>query len=215
MSLMIKKFLRYEFISASLVIVSLAITAVAVTIPAEQTLGNVIKIIFVHAVFAQAGLITFIAAGFIAIVSILKKKNDLYGWMTSTQITAVLIWTIYYLTSMIATYYAWRMFITWEEPRVQMTLWIFAFAVVFLAISIWIRHIYFSAILNIFLTGIVLYLSLTTVNIRHPGNPIGDSGSVIYMILFYVMLFLVVLFAIQLNRLINRKIVTKLKISKS
>jgi len=207
---MLKKITKNEFIVFSFFILVIGIVILLYFIPPEQKLGNTIKIVFLHAAFVQVGILTFLTAGILSIIWFIHRNKNLYVWIYSVQITAVFMWAVYYLSSMIATYYAWGILIAWQEPRVQMTFWVFAFATVFLLVSWWLKNPYFSSVLNIILMVIVFYLVLTTINIRHPGNPIGESNSFLYKGIFFTLIGVVAVFSVQIMRLVNLKIQKKI-----
>lgn len=196
----LKQLHKKENLLLSVIILAVVTALILILLPEEETLGSIIKLVFLHAAQVQSALLAFAVAGVIGLLDVILKKESLYQWGFATQKTAVLMWILYYSASMVVTYLSWGIAIAWNEPRVQMTIRIMALAVIALVITIWINKRIFTAVINTFLATIVLYFSLTVINIRHPENPIGESGSILYPIAYFAVLILTILFALQVTR---------------
>ena len=133
------------------------------------------------------------------------NKNKLYAWSVASQKMAIIMWMLYLVSSMVVTYLSWGIAIAWEEPRVQMSIRVMFLSGVFFLLSIWIKNRKFTNIINLITAALVLMLSLTTVNIRHPNNPVGESESILYAISFYFVLVLTIFLTFQLMRLLFKK----------
>lgn len=189
----------------SIIGTTLLIALILIFLPAEKTLGEVIKLVYLHAALVQSGLLLFMAAGVLGLADLIKAKNRLYAWASAAQKMAIIMWALYMLSSMIVTYLSWGVAIAWEEPRVQMSIRIMVIAIVFFLVSIWLKNRKISDIINMITAILVMLLSLTTVNIRHPNNPVGTSDSFLYAISYYFVLILTLFLTFQLLRLIFRK----------
>ena len=189
----------------SIIISSIMITLILLVLPDEETLGSIIKIIYVHIALVQASLFAFAGAGILGLINLFKNEDKLFQRGAALQKTALLFWLLYYGTSMIATYLSWGVWIEWNEPRVQIAIRVIAAAIIFLVLSIWINKRKFTEITNIVMAVIVIYATKSAMNIRHPISPIGDSESIFYRAALMAIFFLTMVILIQVNRLIMHK----------
>ena len=177
-----------------------------VILPPEQSLGHVIKAVYVHAALVQTGLLIFMAAGLLGLISLLSGKKWWMEILCAFQKTGIVIWSIYILSSTIVTFLAWGVWIAWEEPRVIISIVIWLTALLFFALVVWIKSERFTAGANIVLGAIAFWLTKATGVIRHPLDPIGSSDSIFFKILFIFIFALTILLAIQLSRLFIKKL---------
>jgi hypothetical protein len=178
-----------------------AIAAVLLLLlPPERTLGNIIKVVYVHGALVQTGLLAFGVAGLLGLAYLVRPREPLYQWCLATQKTAVTVWVAYALSSMLATYLAWGVAIAWNEPRVQASAKVLAVCVSFLVLGLWVGHRQFTAAVNVVMAGLAWWLTKSAINIRHPFNPIGSSDSAAFKGFFVAIFFVVLLMAVQLAR---------------
>ena len=156
-------------------------------IPPEQTLGNVIKVIFLHGALVRVGLLTFAAAGILSLAYLFMRRPSLYAWAMAAQESAVILWIVYALTSMISTRLSWGQWIAWEEPRVRASFHVLWFSVACLLLVLWMGNRTFAAFANLLVTVVAWTLIRGASIIRHPFDPIGTSGSSTYQMLYWVM----------------------------
>lgn len=171
-----------------LTLLGLVVLAAALwLIPPEQTLGNVIKVIFLHGALVRVALLVFAVAGVLSVAFLLTQKPTLYAWAMAAQKSAVILWIIYALTSMISTWLSWGEWIAWEEPRVRASVHVLWFSIACLALALWIGNRLLAAAINVLVTIATWLLIRGASIIRHPFDPIGSSGSETYQVLYWVM----------------------------
>ncbi|HHY57964.1 MAG TPA: hypothetical protein GYA08_21305 [Chloroflexi bacterium] len=156
-------------------------------IPPEQTLGNVIKVIFLHGALVRVALLVFAAAGALSLGFLLTRRNAWYAWAMAAQKGAVLLWIVYALTSSLSTWLSWGEWIAWDEPRVRASVHVLWFSVACLLLVVWMGNRLFAAVVNLVVTGVTWTLIRGAAIIRHPFDPIGASGSETYQALYWVM----------------------------
>ena len=156
-------------------------------IPPEQTLGNVIKVIFLHGALVRVGLLTFGAAGILSLIYLFMRRPSIYAWAMAAQEGAVILWIVYALTSMISTRLSWGEWIAWEEPRVRASFHVLWFSIACLLLVLWMGNRTFAAFANLLVTVVAWTLIRGASIIRHPFDPIGTSGSSTYQMLYWVM----------------------------
>lgn len=164
-------------------------------IPAEQTLGSIIKVIFLHGALVEVGLIVFLSAGLVGLAYLVWRADRLAQWGAALQKTGVIIWIIYALASMISTKLAWGQWIAWDEPRVRASAMVLALSVVCLLFSWWVGSHLFTALANLAVTGVSFYLIKGANLLRHPFDPIGTSSSDSYRLYFGALILIVLLLA--------------------
>lgn len=166
---------------------SLLLIITLVLLPPEKTLGPVIKIIFLHGALVRIGLLTFLAAGLLGLATVFTRGNALLRWCLATQKAALLIWIVYVLSSMISTRLSWGEWIAWDEPRVRASVYVLGLSIAALLIVLWVNSRLFTGLANM-LVAVVSWLLVRGASIlRHPFDPIGESGSSTYALLYWLM----------------------------
>lgn len=158
-----------------LLIVLLAILVVAS--PAEQQLGNLIKIIYVHGALARTGMAGLMIAGLLGLLFLVRPRPRLLQWSNGVQVAAMILFAAHFVLSVIPTHETWGVWIAFDEPRTRMSLQIIGVGVLVILVRILLNDSRLSALANLLLGGAVLLLELRTGVLRHPLNPIGDSSS--------------------------------------
>lgn len=161
-----------------------AAVALLLALPPEQTLGAVIRVIFLHGALVQVGLLVFAAAGILGFVYLWRRDSTIYGWLVAAQRTGLLVWVVYVAASMLSTYLAWGQWIAWDEPRVRASAGVLWFAVACWLLVWWVGSPLFRALANGVLAGATWWLIKGAAIFRHPFNPIGESGSPTYRLIF-------------------------------
>ncbi len=153
-------------------------------LPPEQILGDIVKAVFLHGALVQVGLAAFAAAGVLGAVYLVWRRESIYQWCFAAQQTAVILWVVYALSSMVTTYLAWGTPIAWDEPRVRASFHVLWFATACLALAFWLSNRLFTAVINIVVAVMVWYLVKGAGLLRHPMDPIGTSSSTAYPLFF-------------------------------
>ncbi len=194
---------HHNFAWVTPVLTALGLFALAASlwlIPPEQTLGNVIKVIFLHGALVRVALLVFAAAGVLSAAYLLTQRPRLYLWAMAAQKGAVILWVVYAVTSSISTRLSWGEWIAWEEPRVRASVHVLWFSIACLLLALWIGNRLLAAAINLLVTITTWILIRGASIIRHPFDPIGSSGSETYQMLYWVMAAALALLAILLVR---------------
>lgn len=179
-------------------------------IPPEQTLGNVIKVIFLHGALVRVGLLAFAVAGVLSLGFLLTRRTAWFAWAMAAQQGAVILWIVYALTSSISTWLSWGEWIAWDEPRVRASVHVLWFSLACLLLVMWMGNRYFAAIVNLIVTGVAWALIRGASIIRHPFDPIGTSGSNTYEVLYWVMVAALLLLAGLLVRWLYQREIARI-----
>ncbi len=166
-------------------IVSLAVllgllALLLILLPPEQTLGAVVKVVFLHGALVRTGLLLFAFGGLLGLATLVWERPDLQAWTLAIQETAVLLWIAYALSSMVATKLAWGQWIAWDEPRVRASINVLWFCIAALLLVRWVDNRTFTGLANLAVAIMAWVLIRGASLVRHPFNPIGDSTSSAY-----------------------------------
>ena len=160
-------------------------------VPPEQTLGTLLRWVFAHASLTQVSLLLFLVAAILAAIFLLGRK-EMYGWMEISGWVALVLWSVGLLLSIVPAILSWGVWIDFNEPRTQMTLQVLAIGIIFLVLTRWVDHPRFTAIAQLVLSALALFLNRNAGVIRHPLNPIGTSGNdsipMLYSLIFLLAL---------------------------
>lgn len=177
--------------------------------PAEQTLGDVVKLVYLHGALARTGLVTFGAAGLLGLAALVAPRPSLAAWCDAAGKAALAIWIVYSLSSAVATYMAWGVLIAWNEPRVVASVQVLAAALLVAGVNYFVAHPRFTAAANLLLGGLAWWLTQRAAIIRHPFNPIGQSDSAaikgFYLALLLACLLLAAFVACWFRQKVKRK----------
>jgi hypothetical protein len=200
-----------RWVTPALIVLGLAGLAAALwLIPPEQTLGNVIKVIFLHGALVRVGLLAFAVAGVLSLGFLLTRQTRWFAWAMAAQKGAVTLWIVYALTSSISTWLSWGEWIAWDEPRVRASVHVLWFSLTCLLLVMWMSNRYFTAVVNLIVTGVAWTLIRGASIIRHPFDPIGTSGSNTYEVLYWVMVAALLLLAVLLVRWLYKREIARI-----
>jgi hypothetical protein len=148
-----------------------------VSAPAEVRLGNLVKLVYVHGALVWVGLLTFSLAGGLGLVALVVRRPTWYRGTRAAGVAALIVWILYAISAMIVTGLTWGQVIAWNEPRVQASGLILLAALVLAVVVRLVNQSDFTAGVNLVM-GIVPWIVTRQAEvIRHPVNPIGESGS--------------------------------------
>jgi hypothetical protein len=166
--------------------------AVLALMPAEKTLGQVIKVVYLHGALSRAGMLGFVAAGVFAVGYLVAGKPWLIRWTQGLMLSGWGFWTAHFVVSMPATRLTWGPWIAWGEPRVTMTLQIIAAGLVVMGVAWFVKEPKFTAAAIALFGAAILLLAARTGVIRHPLDPIGGSPSTTLRLVYLLLLLPVV-----------------------
>ena len=176
-----------HFAALGLACVVLA-AVILILMPLEKTLGQVIKIVYLHGALSRAGMIGLIGAGVTGALFLITRRPALAAWTRGLLLSGWLFWVAHFIVSMPATRLTWGPWIAWGEPRVTMTLQLIAAGLVVLLISWLIRDDRFTAGAAALLALAVAWLAFATGVVRHPLDPIGSSPSAMLQVIYLLLL---------------------------
>ncbi len=185
--LRLKLDIRRLFWPLSALCATLALIVLAV-MPAEKTIGQVIKIVYLHGALSRAGMVGLVAAGVAALIFFVTRRPAAGAWVEGLLISGWAFWTAHFIVSMPATRLTWGPWIAWGEPRVTMTLQVIGAGLVIMVVTRLIGSRWFTAAAALLLAVAVAFIAGQTGVIRHPLDPIGGSPSTTLRLVYLLLL---------------------------
>lgn len=168
--------------------------------PEEKSLGDNVRIVYLHGAWVLSAQINILAAAVMGLIGLLTRREAVHHWSQALGRTGIIFWVTYLPLSL------WAMQANWNglflaEPRFRVAV-IFAVAGVLLQIGLalidklpWtsLANLAYAISLNFVLNG--------AGNVLHPPpSPIFSSGNMKIEIFFIVLILLTLLAAWQLTR---------------
>ena len=94
----------------------LAAGLVLALMPAEKTLGQVIKLVYLHGALSRAGMIGFWASALAGIVFLLRGDERWLRWSRALLLSGWGFWITHFIVSMPATRLTWGPWVAWASP---------------------------------------------------------------------------------------------------
>ena len=175
------------------------LAGLAAVAPPEQSLGDSVRVVYLHGAWVWTALIAIVLAGLAGAAALATGWEALHGWSAALGRTGVFFWITYLPLSL------WAMQANWNglflaEPRWRVAV---LFALGGLGLQI------FTAILKderlsslgnlVFAAGLVVALSRTE-QVMHPASPIFNSDASSIQLFFVALTFLAVLAGWQMAR---------------
>jgi hypothetical protein len=147
--------------------------------PAEKSLGQAVKLVFLHAalMWVAFGLVTL--QGLLSLVSLLSPQKTALTRFNTTTLTAALI--LFLATGLLGMYTAvvtWGG-VNWTEPRLFMLAEVLVLGLTSLSLRS-LLNAKLSNIVGFCFAAAVWFLVLRTELVMHPANPIFSSNSLTF-----------------------------------
>lgn len=147
--------------------------------PAEKSLGQAVKLVFLHAalMWVAFGLVTL--QGLLSLISLLSPQKTTLERFNASTLTASLI--LFLATGLLGMYTAvvtWGG-VNWTEPRLFMLAEILALGLIVLGLKTLLNTTLGSFVSLVFAFA-VWFLVIRTELVMHPANPIFSSNSLTF-----------------------------------
>lgn len=176
------------------IITGLAIAGLAAFGPPEKTLGENVRIVYLHGAWVWTSLICLGLAALTGFTGLVHKSQRLLRWSRSLGRTGVLFWVAYLPLSMWASQANWNGLYL-AEPRWRVA-FIFAVTGVLLQIGLaLLERPAWTAAANLLYFLALVYALATAERVMHPPSPIFSSDSLRIQIFFILLVALTLLLA--------------------
>jgi len=196
---------RTTILIIALLIVSIA--TITMISPAEKTLGNFVKSIYLHAAFIWAAIIMFSVAGLLGLIACFSSNDNFYQWSTAIEYTAISIWSINFLFSLVIQSLAWGG-IAWNEPRTAMSIFILLFSFILIFASLITKPLKIKGLYNLLMSIIMWFFLVRTGVAIHPVGAISGSPSTAIKAYTLVIALLVLILAISVAAFVRSNLIS-------
>jgi hypothetical protein len=162
--------------------------------PGEATIGQGIKIVYIHVALIWTGMLGLVVSGVAGAVTALIGHRGIRRWLPTVSWVSLAFYAAGVLTSLYAEQVNWGG-IAWHEPRTKASLNLLALGIVVQVAAAFINRPRWQGLLSSFLAVAVIWTTATTPLQLHPANPIGSSTSTNIQIVFYLLFLLCCLVA--------------------
>lgn len=179
-----------------------AVVILALLSPEEQTLGSMLRLVFVHAALMWVSFFMYTLAAVLSLLYLVGGKQSHFLWGESSVRTAMLILLVTGLLGLITAKITWGGII-WQEPRMAMLAkMLLASAFAFILSFVISKKI--IAVVNVLLGATIWWLLLGTQKIIHPNSPIFTSNSTAIKVFSLLIAFVLGIMALQIARGLSR-----------
>ena len=167
-----------------LAILTIVAALLVITAPAEATIGEGIRIVYIHVALIWTGMLILLAAGLLGLLVLLIGPSRAAEWMRIVAWVGLAFFAAGVITSLAAEIQNWGG-IAWREPRTAANLNLLAVVVIVQVVNTWLSSPRLQGGLNLLLAGIVIWVTITTEVQLHPANAVGDATSRAIQLTFY------------------------------
>ncbi len=195
-----------RWIWPSVALLLLATLLIAVTAPAERTLGGPnARLVYFHGALVWASILTWFLAAGVGGLAFLLRRDALHRASRGLGLVALLWWVLYIPVSILAANATWANN-SWNltfllEPRFQMAFQAAAVMLLAQALTFFSDRLPVASAANIAVVAALVLLLGVTERILHPPAPIRDTESLRIQAAFAAMTGLLLLAGFQLARL--------------
>lgn len=176
-----------RFILPSLAMSAILIVLTALVSPLDKTLGERVRLVYVHGAIIRVVLATFVLAGVLGVVYVVARRAGALAWATALFEGSLVLWVIYLGVSVVTTLDTWGG-IPWFEPRWVFTLQMTGLAPLLYAAGRLLKKPSIAAALYAIFPLLMLFLLSQARLVLHPMDPIGESGNASIQLAYGVML---------------------------
>lgn len=173
--------------------------------PSEATIGNGIRIVYLHVAFIWAGMLGLLIDGIMGILVLITNRQNLGNWLLTIGWVSLGVFALGVAASLVAEIVNWGG-IVWREPRTAANLKLLAIATIFQIMSSWINNQRWRSLLYGLLALIVVWVTTSTDLQLHPSGAISSSPSAAIQITFYGLTLVVLLFSTWLVLMIEPRL---------
>jgi len=185
-----------------------AIALVTAFAPLEKTLGERIRLVYLHGAWVWAGKISFACAALAGLAALAFRTRKWADWSLALGRAGLVIWLSSLPMSLVVQQVNWGG-IFWDEPRWRIPL-AFGVAALLIQAALWLFNQPFIASAVNLVFGVALWWMLGGIeNILHPDSPIFQSGSARIQVFFVLLLLLALFLAGQITTLFHRALQQK------
>lgn len=167
--------------------------------PPERSLGENVRLVYLHGAWVWTSLFGFIASAAMGVIGLIFRKDAFQQWSIALGQSGLIFWLTYLPLSL------WTMQMNWnglflDEPRWRVAIDFAIVGILFQVAVIIIQHPNWASFLNILYVLILGFVLLQTNQVMHPNSPIASSGSISIQSFFGILTILCITAGLLLAR---------------
>jgi hypothetical protein len=167
--------------------------------PAEKSLGENVRLVYLHGAWVWTAIVGFIAAAIVGLAALIKRSDNLNSWSVALSRSGLFFWLTYLPLSLLTMRFNWNgLFL--EEPRWRMAIDLAIVGILFQVALLLLQRQYLGSVINITYFLLLAWSLLRTDQVLHPSSPIASSGSGSIQFFFGALTLLCLLAGILLAR---------------
>ena len=159
---------------------------VAMTAPAEATLGNGIRTVYVHVGLTWAGTAVFLIAAILGVLVMISNSQFLHDWMRPAGWVATGLYAAGVGMSMLASKVNWGA-VFLQEPRMSAAINSLGIALLIQIAAGWFPWLRFRGFLHAIFMVLLYWVTYLAPLVLHPRDPIGTSSAIGIRSTFFVL----------------------------
>ncbi|MBN2501038.1 MAG: hypothetical protein JXB38_09700 [Anaerolineales bacterium] len=163
----------------------IALALLVIFAPQERTLGDGIKIVYVHVAVIWTAMLAIAAWGLLGLGVAFTDNPRLYSWLTTMRPLAFGVYLISAVLGMVSSKINWGA-VGWLEPRMQATLSTLAVAVMIMVLNAWLSSRRIQGVLGALMLAYTYWAIFSSPLVLHPENPIMSSDSGAIKLTFFI-----------------------------
>ncbi|GAB4571919.1 MAG: hypothetical protein Kow0077_09870 [Anaerolineae bacterium] len=195
-----------RFIGPSVALLLFMTGIVAVTAPAEQTLGGAnARLVYFHGALVWASILTWLFAGGVGAWALIRRQESWHLTGRALGRVGLLWWALYIPVSILAANATWANN-SWNlsflmEPRFIMAFQVIAVMLIAQAVQVFFPRAEIASIANVVVVALLVVMLGLTERVLHPPAPIRDTESLRIQLAFASMTVMMLVAGLQLARL--------------
>jgi hypothetical protein len=158
--------------------------------PEERTLGQGIKIVYVHVGVTWTALLGFTLLGIMGVLVLLSANEKLFSWIETISQVSLWIYVASVIIGVLASKVNWGA-VAWTEPRMLASFNLLAAAVIVQMLKIWLPSPRLGGILHVGLMIFMVWTIFSSALVLHPGDAIRTTESFGIRFAFFSLFFLI------------------------
>lgn len=169
-----------------LVVILIAGSMLTLLAPDERTLGQGIKVVYVHVAFIWTGMLGFTLAGILGVLMLFMEKKTMHDLNLTLSWVSLACFSVGIALSLLASQVNWGG-IYWQEPRMLSSLGFLAAATLVLIAKKLLPWYRARGALSAFLAFLLMWSILGIPLVLHPKSAIRESSAITIQLTFLAM----------------------------
>ena len=167
---------RHKISLAAVAVVLLLAALLVALSPVEATLGDGIRIVYVHVALTWTGMLGIAVAGLLGLGVLLSGRPALHAWMRKTGWVALGVFALGFVISALAEQINWGA-VFWQEPRMRAYMDTLALAIIVSVLDTWLPRPRVHGLLHAALAAFMAVTMTDAASVLHPDSALRSSSA--------------------------------------